>query len=48
MIPVKVQEEFFMHAKKIISLLLSAVMVLGLCACSTNGQFENDAEKIEK
>ena len=37
-----------MHAKKIISLLLSAVMVLGLCACSTNGQFENDAEKIEK
>ena len=37
-----------MHVKKIISLILSAVMVLGLCACSNNGQYENDAEKIEQ
>ena len=37
-----------MHAKKFISLILSAVMVLGLCACSDNGQSENDAEKIEQ
>ena len=38
-----------MHEKKIISMILSAVMILGLCACSNDSnQFETTAKKIEQ